>query len=592
MKHKYNMLVETLDKIRLEAPSTYKTYRPSDENQNALDYSRSLAFIHLLLKVKFGKIDFLERHKLITDGSQDGGVDAYFIDSEQKKIYFIQSKFRTNHENFENKSMDSEDLIKMEITRITKGVREDSNEKEFNSKILNFQKEIQEIRDIAKYEYTVIFLGNLKKLNDEQIRKLIDNCVYKIYDSEAAYNELLFPLATGTYYDPNEITIRLLLTNKEHPRLKQAIETEFGSYYVTVVFVPIIEIAKVVSQYKNAILKYNPRNFLTLQKKSVNEKIKKSIVTQDKNSFALLNNGITIISDNVNFSDSTGKKNEGQLLLTKPQILNGGQTAFTICEIYENYLDKPHNPLNGKEVLIRIITPIDTSNAIDPKFIELISNATNQQNEVSEGDRRSNHIIQLELQKLFFNKFGYFYERKTGEFTEGKKNEIIRGDYIIDRFDFIKAYLAYLGESAAARRISEQDIFQEDSFYKILNDMNKHIAMFFAFLIFSKLQLKEKTFKKKSDSIDILGYSLMYGKWAVIASIGILNLNLPDNLNKLDELADQQITERLNRWKSFDKFIKEKNYGSKYFTKSGNSNYELYYKINSIDHDIREYFLQ
>ena len=34
-----------------------------------------------VLKVKFGVVDFLERHKLITDGPQDGGVDAYCIDS-------------------------------------------------------------------------------------------------------------------------------------------------------------------------------------------------------------------------------------------------------------------------------------------------------------------------------------------------------------------------------------------------------------------------------------------------------------------------------------------------------------------------------
>jgi hypothetical protein len=156
-----------------------------------------------------------------------------------------------------------------------------------------------------------------------------------------------------------------------------------------------------MDQYKNSILKYNPRNYLSLEKKSVNERIRNSIIDQDKNSFALLNNGITILSTNIGFSESTGVQNEGQLILTKPQILNGGQTAFTLSKIYEEYKEKPDSPLINKEVLLKVITPIDIEGDIDIKFIELISNATNQQNEVSEADRRSNHKFKLHYRIYF-----------------------------------------------------------------------------------------------------------------------------------------------------------------------------------------------
>ncbi len=66
----------------------------------------------------------------------------------------------------------------------------------------------------------------------------------------------------------------------------------------------------------NAILKYNPRNFLSLQKKSVNENIRSSITDHDKNNFAILNNGITILSDNVNISESTRKTESRSTYLT------------------------------------------------------------------------------------------------------------------------------------------------------------------------------------------------------------------------------------------------------------------------------------
>ena len=591
MQHKYDLLIKVLDKLRNEAPKSYKTYYPEIDQPDALDKARSLAFIHLLLKVKFGVIDFLDRHKLILDGVNDGGLDAYFIDKEQKKLFMIQSKFRTTSSNFERKSMDINDLLKMEVTKITKGEQTDSNGNRFNDKVLAFQSELRSIRDIAKYEYMVLFLGNITKLNDEQIRRLIDNSQYEIFNYEKAYSKLVFPLSSGTYYDPEEITISLLLSDKEHPRLKQSIVSDFGNYTVTVVFIPTVEIAKVMDQYKNSILKYNPRNYLSLEKKSVNERIRNSIIEQDKNSFALLNNGITVLSTNIGFTESTGVQNEGQLILTRPQILNGGQTAFTLSKIFEEYKDKPNNPLIGKEVLLKVITPIDVTGDVDFKFIELISNATNQQNEVSEADRRSNHKIQIALQEFIFENYGYLYERKAGEFYDGIKSGVIDPKYIIGRLDFIKAYIAYQGDPATGRRISEDVVFQEDYFYKTLNDQSKYGEMFFSFLLLKYLYEKEDEFKHKTDSIAEYGYSLMYGKWAVIASIALLNDDVDKPIDELISLARKLIDDRLSTWKEFDAFIVRKNLGSKYFNDTTN-NYELYYKVSILNSDIKEYFLK
>jgi len=282
MEHKYNMLVSVLDKLREEAPNSYKTYRPKKDDDEGLQKARSLAFIHLLLKVRFGVTDFLTRHSQITDGAQDGGLDAFHIDHERKKLYMIQSEFRNTAKNFDSKSMEVSKLIRMEVARITKGEETDSNGSKFNTKVFGFQKVLREIRDIAKYDYVVLFLGNVYGLNDEQIRKLIDNTRYEIYNAELAYEKLVFPLATGTFYDPEEITITIELTQKEHPRLKQTVDTEFGQFNVTAIFVPTAEVGRILSQYKNAILKYNPRNFLSLQRRSVNEKIKTSITDHAK----------------------------------------------------------------------------------------------------------------------------------------------------------------------------------------------------------------------------------------------------------------------------------------------------------------------
>ena len=169
MTHQFDTLIRALDTLRMEAPASYKSYLPDVKDEVGLTQARATAFIHLLLKVRFGITDFLERHKLITDGSQDGGIDAYFIDTESKKLFFIQSKLRTSSTAFDTKTMDANDLIRMEITRIVKGEELDSRGVAFNSKILAFQKSITQIRDIAKYDFVVIFLGNVFNFSDEQL---------------------------------------------------------------------------------------------------------------------------------------------------------------------------------------------------------------------------------------------------------------------------------------------------------------------------------------------------------------------------------------------------------------------------------------
>lgn len=591
MSHQFDTLTKALDALRLEAPKLYKSYHPDDGDYAGLCKARSLAYIHLLLKVRFGIADFLDRHKYITEGTQDGGVDAYFIDTDRKKLFLVQSKFRTTSESFQDKAMDANDLIKMEVQRITKGLRTDSRDVPFNSKIVAFQNVLSQIRDTAKYDYIVIFLGDVNNYSDIQLRKFIDNCEYEIYDAERAYKKLLFPLTTGTYFDPDDIEIRLDLAQKTSLRLSQYVDTDFGQFNVTAVFVPTSEIGRVMSKYKNAILKFNPRNFLSLRKKSVNGNIRRSIVEQNKNNFALMNNGITILSDKVVITENTGAENIGQMILTRPQILNGGQTAFTLSAIYDEYIGKEHSPLLNKEVLAKIITPASVDTVMKPEFIELISNATNQQNEVSEADRRANHEIQILLQEKIFTEFGYFYERKAGEFHDGLIEGLIDKNYVVDRLDFIKAYWAYIGEPAAARRTSENNIFQEDTFYRLLAKTEKYVEMFFAYLLFKILNDEESKLPKKSDSVKQYGHSLMYGKWAVIASIGITEPIINPQPEEIYSQAKQFVMERLEKWNEFDSFVRIKRDGSQYFTDS-RTKFDLYYKVNFLDEDIREFFLK
>ena len=100
------------------------------------------------------------------------------------------------------------------------------------------------------------------------------------------------------------------------------------------------------------------------------------------------------------------------------------------------------------------------------EFIEQISNATNQQTRVEEADRRSNDKIQIAIEAAIFDTFGYFYERKKGEFFNGIDRKYIDKNLVVNRYDLLKAYLAWQGDASNARRSGADAMFKEKGLRK------------------------------------------------------------------------------------------------------------------------------
>ena len=328
----YDTLVSILDVLRNEAPVTYTRYYPPDTDLEKVNQARSRALIHLFLKVNFGIIDFASRERLITDGPYDGGIDAYYIDGDLKKILFLQSKFRTSEDNFNTKEISLDELLNMDVNRIVRGEQSDENGNEYSGKIKQLLRDISEIPDIGRYDYEVVILANLKEKTQSKLIKLTGGFATEIFDYERTYSDLVFPVVTGTYYNPAELKIYLNLTNNtsSSARVGYQVKTQYKVCEISVLFVPTIEIAKAMHQYKNSILRYNPRSYLEMANNSVNREIAKSITDVTTNEFAIYNNGITFLSYETKFNETIGQKDLAQLIITQPQISNGGQTAFTL----------------------------------------------------------------------------------------------------------------------------------------------------------------------------------------------------------------------------------------------------------------------
>ena len=425
--------------------------------------------MHLYLKVMFGLMEFAERESLITDGSNDGGIDGYYIDQESRRIYLIQSKFRNTEQNFESKEIEVGEILVMDIRRITGGKTENSNGEAYNGKIQGLIRRISEIPNIGRYTYQVVILANCT-LQAEHLYKLTDGEPATVFNFQRAYNELVFPIVSGTYFKAQEVTVRLDLSNKSAgAKTSYSVGTPDYHCEITVLFIPTLEIAKAMDKYRNTILEYNPRSYLDLEGQKVNASIRETLSRPDSNAFALMNNGITMLSDETSLNERIGQENKAQLHLVRPQIINGGQTAYTLSRIYNEDKKGADALFAGKEVLTKIITlnPKDATKETSAerlRLIEEISEASNRQTPVISSDRLSNEMIYINLQRVLFDQYGILLERKRGEFSDGVFAKYVSSRQILERNLFFRIFFAAQGRLtlASRKRIFRQNTLEHD----------------------------------------------------------------------------------------------------------------------------------
>lgn len=605
---KYLTLLKVLEALRKEAPEDYKIYHPKKDDLDKVNRANSRAYIHLLLKAKFNLLDFEKREKFVTDDSQDGGIDAYYIDHENKKIFFIQSKFRTNNDNFMNKSIELEDINKMDIDRISRGERIDKNGIKYNDKIQRLIQNLSEIEQISRYDFNVIILANVSSVLEDAMGKLL-NFPFEVYNYERAYEELVFPIVRGTVHQATNISVNLNLGSKNNYTMDYWVEDEEFTTSVQLFFVPILEIAKLMSSFKNSILKFNPRSYLGASDNEVNSSIRDSVINRSGNVFALFNNGITLLSDKTSYTSRTGREGIGELSLLNPQIINGGQTAYTLSTVLEDD-DIDNKVFDNKEVLLKVIT-FDQGmkdEVSKQRLIDELSLTTNNQSKVTVADRKSNSNVQIDFQKYIYNNYGYFYHRKTGEFTEGIEKGYISKDQIISRNTIIRIIYAMNGRVNAARRNSEDALYNMNDYDKFFNiDIGSegYDRIYFLYIAFKYLEKKEKKENSRSD----YGEGLRYGKYAII---NVISKFLTDEyFDRTEDSLNLIVDEILDQWKEFERMQSNKKSNIDYFyekeeiLKQENKNgkdkmenlvittrvedFDNYYKGSTINNDLNDY---
>lgn len=323
----------------------------------------------------------------------------------------------------------------------------------------------------------------------------------------------------------------------------------------------------------------------------------------------MFNNGITLLSDKTSYTSRTGREGIGELSLLNPQIINGGQTAYTLSTVLEDD-DIDNKVFDNKEVLLKVIT-FDQGmkdEVSKQRLIDELSLTTNNQSKVTVADRKSNSNVQIDFQKYIYNNYGYFYHRKTGEFTEGIEKGYISKDQIISRNTIIRIIYAMNGRVNAARRNGEYALYNMNDYEKFFNiDIGSegYDRIYFLYIAFKYLEKKEKEENSRSD----YGEGLRYGKYAII---NVISKFLTDEYFDRTENSLNSITDEiLDQWKEFERMQSNKKSNIDYFyekeeiLKQRNKNgeekmenlgintrvedFDNYYKGSTINNDLNNY---
>lgn len=452
----------------------------------------SSAFGHYMIKNKF-KLNDEEVYNLITDGYEDNGIDAVYIE-KGKIAHFFQFKFPENEKGI------GKGVTENEILKLFNGFEAfTSSEDQFNkikwNEMLN-EKRCEFIEnDIYEFKLWIIRYTN-KAVSQNAICKLEQNIArYKTSTGNELQEEYILAEKCSTIYESSvkKAWPNFTLKYKSMGSVFSDENTETKSAYIS-----LKSLYDSLLPIKNEIFEGNVRYYNADSK--INDGIKRSLLNNKEN-FHLLNNGITIISDGCYYN--TAKE---CLDIVEGSIINGAQTVGTIFETLESLSQEEINEYENGFVFVKIISFKEENQVINEMIYTLNTQNTMKSSYIVANDA----IINSVKNKINVNT-EYYLEVKTNEFNfEKNKNQNLNKLHknVICIETLIQVYVAFynLEKMAYLSKNAKGSLFESDNIDKIVNQLRYEDSII-AYEIYLKVMniiTKYRAYKKNDEKIEII----------------------------------------------------------------------------------------
>lgn len=374
------------------------------------------------------------------------GVDALLVDSANNDLLFVQAKTVDKFENRTNNYAEND--VKLALEGVKFLLRGDYKGK-ITPCLENLVDEYHELDRTEDYRTRVLFL-HLKQ--PPVSCKFVDLFTQEIPQVKVDFLDFhwFFSFYRDVYLaktaaPPKRVSFRIMTNclTKKVPYPSRVFTTKAE------------DLARVYDEHGERIFQQNVRYFLGLRSKAINQRILETAIGEEGANFWYFNNGVTMVCTKI--TETTA----GNVVkLEDPQIINGAQTTYALHEAYKTGKLKDEN-----EVLVKAIETTDRD------FMESVTLYTNSQNAIRLRDLCSNDKTQRAVQKILLDSYGYFYERKRGEFdtlypTPAAKESAFGSGYkskLISNENAAQAFLAAYLLKPSQAKAEKARIFLRDS---------------------------------------------------------------------------------------------------------------------------------
>jgi hypothetical protein len=401
--------------------------------------SRRDAFTLLCLSSLL-RLDFDEARGCITDGAEDRGVDAVYLDERfgRRVIHLVQIKchgsFSRSKRNFPSTEIDKLLAFISDCFGQVDGFLDTCNPL--------LQQKAVDIWDFVQNgacQVEVHLCSNGERLIvDQKSRFEASLAKFKFIQLHETDLDALSDAVSHRTASQREIQLRIIeeqIFERTDGNVRAVIGTLRADEFIRALTDPTKN-----TQLDPDLFEENVRVYLGEQNE-INRRIFDTAVSDEAGLFWYFNNGITIVCER--FSYQPGFKN-APLKLLNPQVVNGGQTSHALFQASKASFDS----LQRVRLLVRIIETQDKS------LYAKVAEATNSQTPIRSRDLRSNDPVLIRLEAALLT-HGWYLDRKRDHHAEVPENKRI------DALKLGQMWLAYVrGEPDKAKTASDR-IFGE-----------------------------------------------------------------------------------------------------------------------------------
>lgn len=302
----------------------------------------------------------------ITDGYNDNGIDAVYVDIDSTRVYLVQSKWN-------NAGTGSPALG--DVQKFLKGFADLINAEfdRFNEKVKAKQSDLENALADPNVQFVLVFAHSGQGALSEPAKDAIENVLKDVND----------PIETASFMMLSQAELHAFLVQAVHgkaPDLTVALhdwgstQEPYAAYYGQV---EASEVADWFKKHSVRLFAKNLRQFLG-RGSDVNDSLIDTLINEPGR-FWYFNNGITVLCETVAKSPHGGtSKKTGHFEFRGVSVVNGAQTVGCIGQAAQDHPDA----VADARVTARFISLEDCP----PDFAAEVTRATNTQNRVERRD--------------------------------------------------------------------------------------------------------------------------------------------------------------------------------------------------------------